>query len=259
MLGSLDGVIAPVDELRIGVTDEGLVRGDGVFEVVRLYGATPFALEDHYARLERSAAISRLPVDLPALRAEVRALLEAGRAHDCALRLMCTRGGRRIVLLEAMPTYPESIALAVVTYSPTRVLDGVKTLSYGANMLCGRLAREQGADEALLVTPHGRVLEAPTSSLFYVLDGRLLTPPLEDHILDSITRRRILSAVEVEEHPTTLDDLRAADEAFLASTFKEVLPIRSVVGVADFAAAPGPVSERVREAFGRLLDDELSA
>lgn len=259
MLGSLDGVIAPVDELRIGVTDDGLVRGDGVFEVVRLYGSTPFALEDHYARLERSASVSRLPIDLEALRAEVQALLEAGDARDCALRLMCTRGGRRIVLLEAMPPYPESIALAVVTYSPTRVLDGVKTLSYGANMLCGRLAREQGGDEALLVTPHGRVLEAPTSSLFYVRDGRLLTPPLEDHILDSITRRRILAAVEVEEHPTTLDDLRAAGEAFLASTFKEVLPVRSVVGVTDFPAAPGPVSGRVREAFGRLIADELAA
>lgn len=258
MLGSLDGVIAPVDELRIGVTDEGLVRGDGVFEVVRLYGATPFALEDHYARLERSAAISRLPVDLAALRAEVQALLEAGDARDCALRLMCTRGGRRIVLLEAMPPYPDTIKLAVVTYSPTRVLDGVKTLSYGANMLCGRLAREQGGDEALLVTPHGRVLEGPTSSLFYVRDGRLLTPPLDDHILDSITRRRIVAALEVQEHPTTLDDLRAADEAFLASTFKEVLPVSAVLDVTELTA-PGPVSTRVREVLGRLIADELAA
>jgi len=257
MLGSLDGVIAPVDELRVPVTDEGLVRGDGVFEVVRLYGPQPFALEDHLARLERSAGISRLPVDLAALRAEIDALLEAADAKDCALRLMCTRGGRRIVLLEQMPPFPATFALAPVTYAPTRVLDGVKTLSYGANMLCGRLAREQGADEALLVTPHGRVLEAPTSSLFYITDGRLTTPPLEDHILDSITRRRVLKVADVDERPTTLDDLKAADEAFLASTFKEVMPVHAILGVTEFAA-PGPVSEEVARSLGELIAAELA-
>ena len=79
-----------------------------------------------------------------------------------------------------------------VTYSPTRLLDGAKTLSYAANMLAGRLAREQGYDEALLVTPHGRVLEAPTSSIFYVIDGELFTPPLDEHILASITRALVI-------------------------------------------------------------------
>ena len=81
--------------------------------------------------------------------------------------------------------------LGIVTYAPTRVLDGVKSLSYAANMLCTRLAQERGFDEALLVTPHGRVLEAPTSTLFWVdADGALCTPPLDEHILASITRDR---------------------------------------------------------------------
>ena len=79
------------------------------------------------------------------------------------------------------------------------MLDGVKSLSYAANMLATRLAREQGADEALLVTPHGRVLEGPTTSLFYVLDGALYTPPLEDRILDSITRRALFAVTDVRE------------------------------------------------------------
>ncbi|MCW2967235.1 MAG: aminotransferase class [Solirubrobacteraceae bacterium] len=258
MLGSLDGAIAPVQELHIPVVDEGLVRGDGVFEVVRLYDGTPFALEDHFARMERSAQTSRLPVDFAALRAEVAALLEAATPGECALRVMATRGGRRIALLQDIPPYPATAKLAVVTYAPTRILDGVKTLSYGANMLAGRLAQEQGADEALLVTPHGRVLEAPTSAFFYVRDGRLFTPPLEDHILDSITRRRILATVAVEERPTTLDDVREADEAFLASTFKEVLPIHAIVDVAEFPA-PGPVSERVRAQLAEAIAAELAA
>ena len=84
---------------------------------------------------------------------------------------MVTRGGRRLLLTEPMPAVAEIVRLESITYSPTRVLDGVKSLSYAANMLAGRLAREQGYDEALLVTPHGRVLEAPTSSIFWVRTG----------------------------------------------------------------------------------------
>src|SRR3954471_3950099 len=228
MLGSINGAIAAVDELTIPVTDEGLVRGDGVFEVVRLYGGVPFALDDHYTRMQGSAERSRLDVDLDALRGEVDALLEAAGPADAALRIMCTRGGRRIALIEEVATFPDTIALAPITYSPTRVLDGIKTLSYGANMLCTRLAREAGAFEALLVTPHGRVLEAPTSSFFYVREEQLCTPPLSEHILASITRRWILSLFDVEERETTVDDLPGISEAFLASTFKEALPVHAV-------------------------------
>ena len=105
---------------------------------------------------------------------------------------MLTRGGRRLLLTEPLPATPERIRLASITYSPTRILDGVKSLSYAPNMLASRLARERGFDEALLVTPHGRVLEAPTSSIFWIKDGNVLTPPLDDHILASITRAVVI-------------------------------------------------------------------
>ena len=257
MLGSINGAIAPKEELTIPVTDEGLVRVDGVFEVVRLYGGVPFALEDHYARMQRSAERSRLEVDFAALRSEVEALLEATGPSDAALRVMCTRGGRRIALIEDVHQFPPTIALAPITYSPTRVLDGVKTLSYGANMLCTRLAKEAGAYEALLVTPHGRVLEAPTSSFFYVRDGRLCTPPLTDHILDSITRRWILELFDVEERETAIDDLKAIDEAFIASTFKEALPIHAIGDME--LTAPGPVTREVGAKLGERIAAEVGA
>jgi branched-chain amino acid aminotransferase len=257
LLGSLNGDIAPVAELTIPVTDEGLVRGDGVFEVVRLYGGVPFALEDHYARMARSAERSRLEVDFDALRDEVAALLERTGPLDAALRIMCTRGGRRIALIEQVTVFPDTIALATVTYAPTRVLDGVKTLSYGANMLCTRIAREHGGYEALLVTPHGRVLEAPTSSFFYVVDGRLTTPPLADHILESITRRWIISLFDVDERPTTMDDVRGAQEAFLASTFKEALPVHAIDD--QRLDAPGPLTREVAEQLGERIAAEVAA
>src|SRR4051795_8442818 len=247
MLGILDGTVLPADEVRIPATDEGLLRGDGVFEVVRLYEGRPFAIDDHLARMERSAANLRLPLDVAAVRADIEALIEAGRPGDAVLRVLVTRGGHRVGFIEPMPVLPETLALQTVVYSPTRVLDGVKSLSYGANMLGTRLAEEKGADEALFVTPHGRVLEAPTSSFICSLDGRtLVTPPLDDHILDSITRRRLLQAYEISERPIAADELHDVREAFLASTVREVLPVRAIEG-RELPAAPGPLTGEADE------------
>src|SRR5215213_3157027 len=103
MLASVDGAIGPADEARIPVTDDGLLRGDGAFEVMRLYAGRPFALEEHYARLARSCAGLRLVPDLDGLRAEVTALLERAGPFEGLLRLVLTRGGRRIALLEPLP------------------------------------------------------------------------------------------------------------------------------------------------------------
>src|SRR5687768_6447474 len=162
-LPSVDGTIGPADAMTIPVTDEGLLRGDGVFEVAKLYGGRPFAWDEHLARLVRSAANLRLEFDLDAARAEVAALLDRAGAVDGTVRLLVTRGGRRVVVLAPLPATAPTVALATVEYAPSRVLDAVKSLSYAANMHASRLAREAGADEALLVTPEGRVLEGPTS------------------------------------------------------------------------------------------------
>ena len=256
MLASLDGAIGPAEEARIPVTDEGLTRGDGGFEVMRLYGGRPFALADHLARLERTCAGLRLPYDAAALRAEIDALLEAAGPVDALMRVVLTRGERRILTIEPLPTRPPVARVATVTYSTTRVLDGLKTLSYAGNMLAGRLARERGFDEALFVTPHGRVLEGPTWSFFWARGGRLYTPPLEDRILASITRAYVLDECDGEERPCTLDDVAAAEEAFIASTVREVMPI-AVVDDISLPAAPGPVSREAGERLARRIESEL--
>jgi branched-chain amino acid aminotransferase len=234
------------------VTDDGLLRGDGVFEVVRLYGGRPFALEEHLQRLARSAANLRLAVDEEAVRREIAALLREAGPVDGALRVLVTRGGRRVVIVEPIKPLPDTLALATITFAPTRILDAVKSLSYAGNMLASRLAREAGADEALLVTPHGRVLEAPTAAFFYSLDGkRLHVPPLDDHVLDSITRRRVVALMGAEERITTRDDLQQVREAFLASTTREVHPVHAIDGRALpgegalTAAAARAVRERI--------------
>lgn len=259
-LASLDGHLLPAAEATIPVTDDGLLRGDGVFEVIRLYGGRPFAFDDHLRRLATSAQNLRLEIDLGAVRADILALLEGADADDLdgCLRMLVTRGGRRVGLLEPLPDRSVPVALASVTFAPVHVLDGVKSLSYAANMLATRLAGEQGADEALLVTPHGRVLEAPTSTVFWARAGVLHTPPLSDHVLDSITRRRLLAAIEAREQETSLDELLAADEAFLASTTREVQPVRSIDG-RELRERCGPLTAAATEAFAAIVAHELGA
>jgi branched-chain amino acid aminotransferase len=258
-LASLDGEIMPVAEAMIPATDDGFVRGDGVFEVIRVYDGVPYAFDAHLARMERSAANLRLPVDLETVRADTyRLLAEAGTGpdHQC-LRIIVTRGGRRLLTTEPLTVLPEQARLMSVTYAPTRILDGIKSLSYAANMLASRLAQEAGFDEALLVTPHGRVLEAPTSSIFWVKDSELRTPPLSEHILASITRQLVIDVTGAREQSCTLDELYEADEVFLASTVREVEP---VIAVDDRTfAVPGRVSERTRAAVAERIQAQLRA
>jgi branched-chain amino acid aminotransferase len=256
-LASVDGRVTPTAAATIGLKDDGLYRGDGAFEVIRLYQGHPFALGDHLDRLGRSAAAIELSFDRPALEAEIEALLAQAGAVDGQLRLIVTRGGRRIAATEPVPTHSETLRLATVTYTPTIILTGVKSISYAANMQASRLARAQGADEAVLVRPDGTVLEPPTSTIFWVsADGELRTPALSVGVLDSITRDRLVKALAVTEGSWPVDDLHGAVEAFLASTTREVQAVAAIDGN-DLSAAPGPRTREAQEAFAATLDREL--
>ncbi len=256
-LASVDGKVTPTAEATVPMKDDGLYRGDGAFEVIRLYEGKPFALVDHLNRLGRSAAAIELEFDRPALEREIEALLTAAGPLDGQLRLIVTRGGRRIAATEPIPAHGETLSVATVTYCPTVILNGVKSLSYAANMQASRIAKGRGADEAVLVRPEGTVLEPPTSAIFWVsADGPLRTPALTDGVLESITRDRLVKALEVEEGSWDVEDLRAAGEAFLASTTREVQAVAAIDGRA-LPAAPGPRTREAQQAFAETLGREL--
>jgi branched-chain amino acid aminotransferase len=258
-LASVDGAVSPVSAATIPLPDDGLYRGDGAFEVIRLYEGRPFAIADHLDRLERSTAAIELSFDRASLEREVDALLDQFGSENGQLRIVVTRGGRRIAVTEPLPPRGETVRLATVTYAPSVVLNGVKSISYAANMQATRLAVGQGADEAVLVRPDGIVLEAPTATVFWVSpQGTLRTPSLDSGVLESITRARIVSALEIEEGAWPVADLRAAREAFLASTTREVQPVASIDGV-ELAEAPGPRSREAIDAFASALGRELDA
>jgi branched-chain amino acid aminotransferase len=256
-LASVDGSISDTADAVVPVDDDGLRRGDGVFEVIRLYRGRPFALTEHLDRLERSASAIELPVDRAALDGQVAALLEAFGDHDGQLRLVVTRAGRHLAFTEPLPPRGETVSLATVTYSPSVILTGVKSLSYAANMQATRIAQGKGADEAVLVRPDGIVLEAPTSTIFWVSpEGGLITPSIDSGILESITRARIVSELHIEEGAYPVDDLHAAREAFLASTTREVQPVSAIDG-RELPESPGPRTQETMDAFAGVLESEL--
>jgi branched-chain amino acid aminotransferase len=257
-LASVDGTISSTAAAIVPLKDDGIYRGDGAFEVIRLYAGRPFALEDHLDRLGRSATAIELEFDRPALEAEIAALLGAAGPVEGQLRLIVTRGSRRIAAIEPIPAHAEAVRVATVTYSTTIILEGVKSLSYAANMQATRIAKSRGADEAVLVRPDGVVLEPPTSSIFWAsADGALRTSALSDGVLESITRDRLVKALDVEEGTWQVEDLLGASEAFLASTTREIQAISAIDGN-ELSPAPGPRTREAQQAFAATLARELN-
>ncbi|MEA2398344.1 MAG: branched-chain amino acid aminotransferase [Thermoleophilaceae bacterium] len=255
----LDGTVMPVSQATIPVTDPGLLRGDGAFEVVRLYAGRPFALDRHMRRMARSAQTLRLEADLQGVHADALTACELADGGDFLLRLVITRGGHRIALLEPMPTWGPTMRLAVETHQPTPLLRAAKSLSYAANMLAARLAAGRGFDDALFVLPDSRVLELTRSSFFWVDGGRIFTPPLhDDEIMDSITRRNVMEECDVTERTIALGELSRVDEVFSAGTSFEVLGVSEIEHVGTFEA-PGEVTRGAIERVRTRVERELEA
>ncbi len=259
ILASVDGEISSPADAKISILDEGLVRGDGAFEVLKLYGNHPFRLQAHLDRLGRSAAAIELEIDRGALEAEIAALLERGGAPDGCLRIIVTRGGRRLLTIEELTPFAPSASIALIELTPSEILSGVKSLSYAANMQASRIATSRGADEAVYIRPDGIILEAPTSSIFFTAsDGDLRTPSLNSGILDSITRDVLIEELPVSQGTYSRNDLLAAKEAFLASTNREIQPVSAVDGI-PLSVVGGPAAERASEALRNAVEAERSA
>jgi 4-amino-4-deoxychorismate lyase len=255
--------------------DLALVRGEAVFETVRLYAGRPFRLAAHLDRLAASAAALELALPEGLEELAGRAAAAAG-GRDAALRIVCTRGreesaapalfaicselspddelerrrGLRLVLL-TLACDP------LVRAASPWLLPGVKSTSYAVNMAAQRAARARGADDAVFVGLGGELLEAPTASLWWRSGDTLCTPSLELGILAGITRGAVgeLAAVlglRVLEGVFTAEDLLAADEVFLSSSTREIMPVVDVDGAAVGGGAPGPTAGELQAGLRRL-------
>lgn len=251
----LDGKLMRLGEATIPAGDDGLIRGDGAFDAFPVRRGRAFARCAHLDRLERSCRAIALACPRAAIESDIDLLLSSSDSAEGVVRVILTRGGRRLCILESLgdrEALSRPVRLLPVTYSPSVVLNGVKTLSYGANMQASRQAIAAGYDEALMVGPDGTVLEGPTCSIFWVTDGRLRTPALGTGILASITRRVVIENLSVEEGPFAQEDLHAAQEAFLASTARSAQPI-AAIGDRALPLCPGPQTLRAQETLERVM------
>jgi branched-subunit amino acid aminotransferase/4-amino-4-deoxychorismate lyase len=234
-----------------GADDDALLRGRAVFETARVYDGRPFMLEAHVARLARSAARVRLPVpDADECVRLADGVIKAAGVPDFSLRFYWT--GQTLVATGSSidPQLEEQRArglrLAVVRWS-TGALAAAKSTSYAENMAAQDEAAERGADDALLVSHEGVVLEAPTANVWWREGDRLLTPSLDLPILAGVTRAVVLDiAPSVEEGVFPLERLLAADEVFLTSSIREVMPVAAVDGT---AFEPGPAAHDLQQAL----------
>jgi branched-chain amino acid aminotransferase len=274
---SVNGEINPAEQARISVLDNGFTFGDGVYETLRTYGGRPFHLDRHLRRLRASAdmlgiAIPRSDADLAA---DLDRLLEKAANPESYIRLIVSRGvgeisyrfdrikGPTIVMAareyQAFPDamYRDGIAVIVssVQRNSRKALDpGMKSCNLINNILAVREAQAKGAAEPIMLNERGDVAEGASCNVFLVERGRLVTPPLDAGILPGVTRELTLEiagaiGVPSSEERVTVERLRAADEAFITSTLKELMGIATVDGAPVGAGRPGPVTMRLLEAY----------
>lgn len=264
----MTSLVDGVREASLSVFDEGLLRGDGCFEAIRSYAGSPFAFTPHYQRLTRSAAALEIPCPAePQLRSWVEEM--AGEGGDCIIRIILTRGaaehlpGRCVVLWQPL-TPPSSELRLLPIAAPWHPggepweLTGVKTISYAPNMAATRLARNSSFDDALLVSKDGFVLEGPTFAVAWTRNGLIETPALDLGILDSVTSRLLLGAVEADGQRVvrgrfSLAEIAEASEVVAMSTVKE---ITAVVTIGESRFSPGSMSSYLRSLYRDLVKQD---
>jgi branched-chain amino acid aminotransferase len=280
VLVSLDGRIVPPEAAEVSVFDRGFLYGDAVSAAWRTHGGVPFALDEHLAELERSATLVALPsLDFGRLREEIVAVVRATGNAETYVRVILTRGTGatlgldpalartplRVVLAMELPATPAWFyerGIGVVTLATGRSAGGTRVVGSLAgvglsSVLALREAERRGADDALILNADGEVLEGTSSNVFLVIEGALVTPPEEAGIVAGVTRALVLElasrlALDVTLRTFAPSVLGAAEEAFLTSDLREIVPIVALDGRPAGGGRPGPVTRRLLAAYRAL-------
>ncbi|PJF21784.1 MAG: amino acid aminotransferase [Phototrophicales bacterium] len=262
MVYYVDGQFVEADSAAIPLSDLGVIRGYGVFDFTRTYHRQPFYLDEHIARLFRSAAL--IDLEIPWSQAEIRDIVQQTLAHnphltEAYIRIIVTGGDGldsitlaerpRLIVLVNPATPPSQSAYQqgekVITVREQRYLPQAKTLNYIPAIRAMKQAHKAGAIDAIYVDPQGHVLEGTTTNIFAFFGETLITP--NDNILDGITRMIVInlaqSVFDVQQRVLTLNDLYNADEVFITSSHKQILPI---VQVDEHTIGNGIPGERTR-------------
>lgn len=268
----IDGEPFGPSAAKVSVFDTALLRGFGCFEALRSYAGVAFRQREHLDRLERSAAA--LGLRLPDRTDMDRWVADRAATGDCGVKVVATGGtgepgpeGRSRFIVYAEPLPPVDAMLSMLPVEApwhpdgtSSELTGAKTLSYGPNVAARSRAHDEGFGDALLVGRSGFVLEGPTNTVAWVVDGVIETPELGLGILASVTRQAVLDVaaeigVEVREGRFPVERMAGADEAMALSTFREVQP---VTRIGDTVIEVGPITTKLREGLHDLIARETA-
>lgn len=270
------GLVDPETPL-FAVDDVGMTRGQAAFETIRVYAGRPFALGEHLDRLLMGAGRLGLP---PVARADLETVaqqaLGAAAIPDCALRYYWTGGregeGRSVALATVSPIpagFDEqrlvgitvaSMSLGVDSTPRQRLpwlLSGVKSTSYAVNMAARAEAIRRGAEDALFLTADGFVLEGPTSNIWWRHGRTLFTPSTDLGVLAGVTRTQIralgaTAGYAIDEGRYPVDDVATADEAWMSSSVRELMPIVALDSRPIGTGRPGATTAELQDALRRL-------
>lgn len=284
---NVNGHVTPPEQAAVSPLDRGFLYGDSVYETIRTYGRTPFRLAAHLDRLRRSAERVGIPFERARVNIhdEVIRTLRAGGEEDAAVRIILSRGvgpvnyetsevGAPTCVIHVRPfPHPShhhrsegiDVAIVAVVRNSVQALDpAIKSSNLLNNFMAWTEARKLRADEPILLNGSGQITEGASSNVFIVKERRLLTPPLEAGILRGITRDLVLdlarsAGIETAEQSLRPDDLRAADELFITSTLKGILPVKRCDGWPIKEGRPGSLTVRLMALYEETAQKETKA
>jgi len=279
---NINGQLMPPENASISVFDRGFLYGDSIYEVTMTVDSIPFMIEEHLDRLERSASKIGLPLPAPRLkiRDELIRTANAVNSKKCYVRIICTRGageitldptreqpGTLIIIAKELAPNPKEwyeqgvwMVIADVLRNHKRSTDpSVKSGNYLNNVLAMGEAKRAGAFDAIMLNHHGNVTEGTTSNIWMVEKGEFLTPPLDAGLLGGITRQNLLgiSGFKLKEENFSAERMKNADEVFLTSTTKEIVPIVKIDDQVIGTGKPGEYTRKLHAAYQKLMQEHL--
>jgi branched-chain amino acid aminotransferase len=274
-----NGHIVPIEQARLSPGQAGLLNGWGLFTTLRVFQGEPFAFERHWKRLQKDAARTRMPFtfDADEMRFRLRELIQRNEVREGTARIYAIynkvgfwQSGEALPEVDlifctaGLPSYREPVRLSLCEHSrhAASPLAGTKVTSWIFNVWTLQGAQQRGFDEALLLNERGEIAECTAANIFCARGGRVFTPPLSSGCLEGVTRGILLDVapamgISVEERTLRPEDLYAADEVFITSTNRSLLGVSEVEGH-KFANSPGPITQRLEQAFSNHMVDYVT-
>ena len=269
--------VKPVEKTRWSPGQAGLICGWGLFTTVRIVRGEAFAYERHWRRLEKDAALIRLPMTYTGVRVRVQLqeLIRTNKVKDGCARIYLvwnTVGSWKsdekmpevdlVITTADLPHYPEMVRLALREHGrhAASPLAGVKTISWLDSVWVAEEAKREGYDEVVLLNERGEVSECSAANIFAVRNDKVITPPLSSGCLEGVTRGVLMeiaaeAGTTVVEQAMRPEDLYVAEEVFVTSTNRNVIGVKEIAGRVMGSGVTGELTKKLDEAFEAYLND----